>query len=164
MIPFLVETEELLRLLCVKFIRKDTFDAACTTYALLKVDVTDTSNHKNVSDVDLGFALKYDTKILRSSKKYTEIQIYNFKKEAVQFLVTLYNHIVEKTPIKSLFARCLSCLSPNHMANFPEKREKLFAKILEKLVLCKRILGKEVNTAKQEYSSFLRITMKRNKQ
>ena len=163
MIPFLVETlEELLRLLCIKFIRQDTLDAACTTYALLKADVTDTSNHKNVSDFDLGFALKYDTKILRSSKKYTEIQIYNFKKEAMQFLVTLYNHIMEKTPINSLFARCLSCLSPNHMAKW--QCEKLFAKILEKLVLYKRILGKEVNTAKQEYSSFLRITMKRNKQ
>ena len=75
MIPFLVETlEELLRLLCVKFIGKDTLDAACTTYALLKVDVTDTSNHKNASDIDLGFALKHGIKILRSSKKYSEIQ------------------------------------------------------------------------------------------
>ena len=75
MIPFLVETlEELLRLLCVKFIGKDTLDAARTTYALLKVDVTDTSNHKNASDIDLGFALKHGIKILRSSKKYSEIQ------------------------------------------------------------------------------------------
>ena len=68
-------------------------------------------------------------------QKVTEIQIYNFKKEAMQFLVTLCNHIMEKAPINSLFARCLSCLSPNHMADFPEKCEKLFAKILEKLVL-----------------------------
>ena len=49
-ISFLVEgLEELLRLLCAKFIRKDTLDAARTTYALLKVDVTDTSNRKSVS-------------------------------------------------------------------------------------------------------------------
>ena len=84
MTPFLVEKlEELLRLLCAKFIRKDTLDAACTTYALLKVDVTDTSNHKSVSDVDLGFAIKHDIKILPSSKNWTEIQIYNFKEEAM---------------------------------------------------------------------------------
>ena len=84
MTPFLVEKlEELLRLLCAKFIRKDTLDAACTTYALLKVDVTDTSNHKSISDVDLGFAIKHDIKILPSSKKWTEIQIYNFEEETM---------------------------------------------------------------------------------
>ena len=97
MIPILVETlEELLKLLCAKFIRKDTLDAAHTTYALLKIDVTDTSNHRSVSDVDLGFTVKHDIKILQWSKKVTEIQIYNFKKEAMQFLVTLCNHIMEK--------------------------------------------------------------------
>ena len=79
------------------------------------------------------------------------------------FLVTLCNRIMEKTPINSLFARCLSCISPSHMADLPEKCENLFSKILEKLVLYKRISGKEPDTAKQEYSSFLRITIKRNK-
>ena len=70
---------------------------------------------------------------------------------------------MEKTPINSLFARCLSCLSPNHMADFPEECEELFTKILETLVLYKRTSGKEADTPKQEYSSCLRITMKRNK-
>ena len=108
----------------------------------------------HVSDVDLGFALKYEIKVLPSSKKLTEIQIYNFKEEVMQFLVTLFNHIMKKTPINSLFARCLFCLSPNHLADFPKKCEKLFTKILEKLVLYKRMSGKEADTAKQEYSSF----------
>ena len=47
----------------------------------------------------------------------------------------------------------------NHMAHFPEKCEKLFAKILEKLALYKTKSGKEADTAKQEYSRLLRITM-----
>ena len=66
----------------------------------------------------------------------------------------------EKMLINSLCARCLFCLLPNHLADFPEKYEKLFTKILERLVLYKRISGKEADTAKQEYSSFLRIVMK----
>ena len=86
--------------------------------------------------------------------KKGQIQIYNFKEEAMQFLVTLFNHIMKKTPINSLFARCLFCLSLNHLADFPKKCEKLFTKILEKLVLYKRMSGKEADTAKQEYSSF----------
>ena len=61
---------------------------------------------------------------------------------------------MEKTLINSQFVGCLSCLLPNHMANFPEKCGKLFAKILEKRVLYKWISGKEADTAKQEYSSF----------
>ena len=70
---------------------------------------------------------------------------------------------MDKIPINSLLARCLSCHSPNHMADFLEKCENLFAKISEKLDLCKRTSGKEAYSAKQEYSSFLRITMKRKK-
>ena len=31
---------------------------------LLIVDFTDTANHKSVSDVDLGFAVKHDIRIL----------------------------------------------------------------------------------------------------
>ena len=67
---------------------------------------------------------------------------------------SLQPHHEKKTPINSLFARCLFCLSPNHLADFPKKCEKLFTKILEKLVLYKRMSGKEADTAKQEYSSF----------
>ena len=84
------------------------------------------------------------------------MQIYNFEKEAKQFLVTLCNHIMDKIPINSLLARCLSCHSPNHMADFPEKCENLYAKISEKLVLCKRTSGKEAYSAKQEYSTFFK--------
>ena len=42
------------------------------------------------------------------------------------------------------------------MADFPEKCENLYAKISEKLVLCKRTSGKEAYSAKQEYSSFFK--------
>ena len=55
----------------------------------------------------------------------------------MQFLATLCNYVMEKTLINSQFVGCLSCLLPNHMANFPEKCGKLFAKILEKRVLYK---------------------------
>ena len=69
MILFLVETEELLTLLWEKFIRKDTFDAAQTTYTLLKVDVTGMSKYKSVSDVELGFAFENDIKYCYHSEK-----------------------------------------------------------------------------------------------
>ena len=82
MIPFQEETlEELLRLLCKKFIRKDTLDAARTTYILLKADVTDISNHKSVSDVDIGFALKHDIKILWYPKKWQRYEFAISKKK-----------------------------------------------------------------------------------
>ena len=68
-ILFLVETEELLTLLWEKFIRKDTFDAAQTTYTLLKVDVTGMSKYKSVSDVELGFAFENDIKYCYHSEK-----------------------------------------------------------------------------------------------
>ena len=70
---------------------------------------------------------------------------------------------MEKSPVASLFARCLRFLSPAYMLEQPEICEEFFEKILEKLVCYKKILAKDADAAKLEYSNFLTKIAKANK-
>ena len=59
MISFLAESlETLLRSLCAKFIRKDVLESAKTASLLIKLDVADKANQKDINSVDLGFGIK----------------------------------------------------------------------------------------------------------
>ena len=70
---------------------------------------------------------------------------------------------MEKSPITLLFARCLHCLSPAYLLEQPEICKKFFEKNLEKLVSYKKILAKEADAAKLEYSNFLTKIVEDNK-
>ena len=70
MVPFLAENlETLLRSLCAKLIRKDVFQFAKTVSLLIKLDVADKTNQKDINSVDLGFGIKFEWKSLIDSKK-----------------------------------------------------------------------------------------------
>ena len=70
MVPFLAESlETLLRSLCAKFIRKDVLESAKTASLLIKLDVADKANQKDINSVDLGFGIKYELKRLIDGKK-----------------------------------------------------------------------------------------------
>ena len=70
MVPFLAENlETLLISLCAKLIRKDVFQFAKTASLLIKLDVADKTNQKDISSVDLGFDIKFKWKRLIDSKK-----------------------------------------------------------------------------------------------
>ena len=70
---------------------------------------------------------------------------------------------MKKSPMTLLFARCLHCVSPAYMMKQPEICEKCFEKILKKLVSYKKILAKDADAAKLEYSNFLTKIVKSNK-
>ena len=63
----------------------------------------------------------------------------------------------------SMFGRCLRCLSPAYMLEQPKICKTFFKKILEKLVSYKKILAKDANAAKLEYSNFVTKIVKANK-
>ena len=80
-----------------------------------KIRFQNINNQKATHLVDLGFAVNHEIQLLKNSKKISDSQILKFKKEAVGFLVTLCTHLMEKSPVKSFFARCHCCLSPNYI-------------------------------------------------
>ena len=164
MILFLFEVlENLLRTLLVNFIKKDVLQIVCSTLKLIKVDISDKKVQKSVDDLDLGFSIKHDLKQLALQKRVTDRAAFMFKEEVISFLTKLCSHVMEKRPMTSVLAKCLRCLSPAYMLEQPEIYEKFFEKILEKLVSYKKILAKDADAAKLEYSNFLTKIVKANK-
>ena len=130
MAPFFTETlEDLIKTIMRKFICKDLCDKSCSEMA--KLDFNNVKNQKPTHLVDLGFAVNHEILLLKSSKKITDNQILKFKKGAVGFLATLCTHLMEKSPVKSFFARCLCCLSPNYIGECSETCEKLLRVLRE---------------------------------
>ena len=86
-----------------------------------------------------------------------------FKKEAMGFLATLCTHLKEKSQVKSFFARCCLCLSPNYIGDCSGTCEKLFDKVLSKLVSYKVITHDTVNHSKSQYRNFATTVVKENK-
>ena len=96
MVPFLAESlETLLGSLCAKFIRKDVLESAKTASLLIKLDVADETNQKDINSVDLGFGIKYKLKRIIDSKKVISMQVFQFRKEVMQFLASLCSHAME---------------------------------------------------------------------
>ena len=124
MAAFLTETlEQLLRYFCSKFVKKDVMSKASTASKLIKIDLNDESN------LVLYFGIKYKLKQLKSEKKLTDPQEFDFK-----FLIEMCTHLKDKSPLKSVFARSFKCLSPRYMMECSEACEILFQKLWKKLV------------------------------
>ena len=164
MVPFLVETlEKLIRSLFSEFILKGVVAKYSTSATLLKIDPIDVVNHKSIADVDLGFAINYELQLLKKSVKVTDTKICNFKKAAVQFLSKLCSHALEKSPLRSLFARCMQCLSPTYIAECPESCILKYEKILTKLVEYKIITPSSADVSKLQYQNFISTIARDNK-
>ena len=164
MVPFLVETlEELIRSLFSKFILKRVVAKYSRSATLLKIDPTDVVNHKSIADVNLGFAINYELQLLKKAGKVTDTKICNFKKAAVQFLSKLCSHALEKSPLRSLFARCMQCLSPTYIAECPESCILKYEKILTKLVEYKIITPSSADVSKLQYQNFISTIARDNK-
>ena len=79
MILLLTESlETLLRSLYAKFIRKDVLESVKAASLLLKLDVADKTNRKDVSSLDLGVGIKYELEWLMDSKKVVNMQAFQF--------------------------------------------------------------------------------------
>ena len=130
---------------------------------LIKLDVADKKNRKDVKSVDFGFGIKYELKRLIDSKMVTSMQVFQFKKETLEFLGSVCNHAMETTPLQSLFTRCLKFFTPNFIVESSRSCKLKFEKIRENLVSCKQLPSREADTAKLEFSNFLSTTVKENK-
>ena len=105
----------------------------------------------------MGFAVNYELDLLKKSGKVSNTQIVTFKKGAMQFLVSLCRYSLDKCPLKSLFTRCMRCLSPSSLAESPEAARIMFEKILKKLVEYHTINAGHTDASKQQYNKFLLI-------
>ena len=158
MVLFLVESlESMIQKFCSMLILTDVLENVPSTVKLLKLNVTDKSIHKR--DFEFNFAIKHELRALKRDGKISDSLIYTFKMEAKNFLSTLCNDILEKSPLNSYFAWCTRSLSLLYLAEAPKSSEKYFSGLLSKLVEYKQIKPYEVKVAKEEYSHLVRFVV-----
>ena len=93
---------------------------------MIKIDPREKNNQKQISDVDLGFAIHQEICSLKQvNKRVNDGMIFRFKKEAVAFLATICSHLMTKSPVTSCFARDLRFLLP-YMAECTESCDLVF--------------------------------------
>ena len=96
-------------------------------------------------------------------RRWLACKFFNLKKETLEFLGSLCSHAIEKSPLQSLFARCLKFLTPNFIVESSRSWNLMFENIHENLVSCKQLPSREADAAKLEFSNFLSTTVKENK-
>ena len=98
MVPFPVDTlNELIRDMYSKFVSKDVLGKAKTTTSLIKPNMLDGNIQKVTTEV--SFVLISHLKDLKKEKKVKESEVHLFFQEVKQFLATLCNHLLTKSPI-----------------------------------------------------------------
>ena len=140
-----------------RLIVKSVAAIAYTSISLSKIDLNDVTKQNPSRLVDLGFAVNYDIKLLKSKKKMTtsagQAQIWGCRFSGE-------NVLIKKRPFLSCFARCIRCLSSVFIAKCLGPFETVFEKVLSKLINSKTIAATVSDKAKLEYHKFVTRTVK----
>ena len=134
---------------------------ANTTYKLTKLDAMDKNIH--MRDYHFSFSINHELRELKEQGKINDSKLHAFKMEAKDFISTLCNHLLSKSPLTSYFARCAKCLDPTTMGEMPDVCKQSFHKMLEKLVEYKQVTSHVADEAEKECKKFLDTVVKENK-
>ena len=162
MVPFLVDwLENIVRGFCDRFILPNIIKKANTTYKLTKLDVMDKNIH--MRDYNFSFSINHELRELKERGKINDSKLHAFKIEAKDFISTLCNHLLSKSPLTSYYTRCAKCLDPTTVGEMPDVCKQSFHKMLEKLVEYKQVTSHVADEAEKEYKKFLYTVVKENK-
>ena len=134
---------------------------ANATYKLTKLHVMDKNIH--MRDYHFSFSINHELCELKEKGKINDSKLHAFKMEVEDFISTLCNHLLSKSPLTSYFARCAKCLDPTTMGEMPDVCKQSFHKMLEKLVEYKQVTSHVADEAEKEYKKFLYTVVKENK-
>jgi hypothetical protein len=107
--PFLVgDIEKMVRNLLDKCIKTAALTNASSVYNLLKLDLE--KEKVENKKVEVGFKAESELRALKSDKKISERQVFEFREECRSFLTKFVGKIFERSPLKYSLARNLACL------------------------------------------------------
>ncbi|KAH8034244.1 hypothetical protein HPB51_021957 [Rhipicephalus microplus] len=124
------DLECLVRKLLARFVKCSVLSVSTGVVGMLKMDVADPNNHVSSEKVDIGHAAEQVLKAAKVSSK----DVFAFRMECKQFLVSTTKKILEKSPLTYHLVRNLSSLDPRHMASKPDDCLAGFRKVLDALM------------------------------
>lgn len=144
------DLETVLRKLLMKFLKCSILSAKGIV-GLLKVDVDNVENHIPLEKVDIGYKAEQIIKNSRVSSR----DVFQFRMECKQFLISATKKVLERSPLKFVFVRGLSSLDPRQMCSKPDECLTGFRKVLDTLIAAGRIAEHFRDTVLAEYTELL---------
>ncbi|KAL3216920.1 hypothetical protein MRX96_032708 [Rhipicephalus microplus] len=145
------DLECLVRKLLARFVKCSVLSASTGVVGMLKMDVADPNNHVSSEKVDIGHAAEQVLKAAKVSAK----DVFAFRMECKQFLVSTTKKILEKSPLTYHLVRNLSSLDPRQMASKPDDCLAGFRKVLDALIAVGRLGEHERDSVLGEYTELL---------
>ena len=145
------------------FIKRSVLEVATSLIKLSKIDPQSNVNQKQARDLDIGFGGRSVVVVGREKSSITDTRLLTFQKECKSFLGITCQHMVEKTPIKSKFARNASVIDSKLMTTDSAKSFKRFLIVVEMLVKSKRMSTKDPDESKIQFQEILSHDLKENK-
>ncbi|KAL1481860.1 hypothetical protein MTO96_034142 [Rhipicephalus appendiculatus] len=118
---------------------------------LLKIDIDNAENHIPLEKVDIGYKFEQIIKNSQVSSK----DVFQFRMECKQFLISATKKVLERSPLKFAFVRGLSSLDPRQMCSKPDECLTSFRKVLDALIAVGRIAEHFRDTVFAEYTELL---------
>ena len=163
-VPFLCnDLAFLYRNLLMLFLKKSVLEVATSLIKLSKIDPQSNVNQKQVRDVDIGFGRRSAVVEGRAKSSISDTKLLAFQKECKSFLGITSQHMVEKTPLKSKFARNASFIDPKLMTTDSDKSVRRFSLVLE-MVQSKRMSTKDADESKIQFQQFLSRDLQESKE
>ena len=158
MVPFICEVlESKLRSIMNMFIINEKMREADSLQKLLKVDVNDKNIYKPGETLNIGIGAKLKVTHFKKSSQFKQSLLTDFYRDVQVLLSSLLSHMMEKSPLKYVFARNTTSLNPTFLVR-KDKKEicmLMFLRLCEKLVSTQRLSVKEGNKANEEYVMFM---------
>lgn len=124
------DVEYVVRKLLTRFMKCSVLSASTGIVGLLKMDLVNPNNHVSSEKVDIGHAAEEIVKAAKVSAK----DIFAFKMECKQFLISTTKKILQKSPLTYHLVRSPSSLGYRQMTSKPDECLTGFRKVLDGLI------------------------------
>lgn len=142
-----------------RFIKEKTMKEATTVYKILQVPFDQTSEHKDASKVEIGFAAEAALSKLKSQKKISERQVLEIKMDCMSFLIALLKKFIDKSPVQYPLVRSMQCLDPRKMVANKELCVTKMKRVLQTLVSANQVQESVCDDVLREYRAFCEFAL-----
>lgn len=125
--------------------------ASTGIFGLLKMDLVNPNNHVSSEKVDIGHAAEEIVKAAKVGAK----DIFAFKMEYKQFLISTTKKILQKSLLTYHLVRSLSSLDHRQMTSKPDECLTGFRKVLDALIAVRRLGEHERDSVLGEHTELL---------
>lgn len=96
MLPFMVsDLYLLLNDLCKRFIKLDVLSNLSSASALVKLNISDESNHRNASEIRIGFSASELLTTVKRQYKLSDNDVFTFRLECKKFFMGVVSKLIE---------------------------------------------------------------------